>query len=273
MSSNEFKDIWAEVIKNIPTHDVIHFRNMPELIYQINNFMLENIPIKKSGVAYSSDLANSFEEYSKSLSRSMLKDNKRMIRRLSEMGKLEFLVIDRREEFNKIIEILIAQKEQRYISSGARNIFNISSVRRFYKNIYNLKAKEFNIHLSALTLDDEILSTHLGIYYKDQFFYLMPTFNHDKKWQKFSLGRIHLEKLTNWAIMNRVTKFDFTIGAESYKNIWCDNEMIIFRYLKIKSLRGINFYIYSLLLEYIKSNTTLKKIALKLLAMRFKSKN
>ena len=243
MDSKEFKDIWIEVLKIIPRHDVIYFRNIPKLVNQSCNFLLGNILKQHSGFAYSSSLPESFEDYSLRLSKGMLKDNKRMVRRLSELGKLKFAVIETSEDFKRVLEVMIAQKEIRYKLSGAKNIFYDKSVRNFYSNLFTLFNKGFGVHLSALMLDDEILATHLGICHQDQFYYLMPTYNHADKWRKFSLGRIHLEKLVDWAISNGIKKFDFTIGGESYKNIWCDEEMAIYRHLKIRSFRGIIFYL------------------------------
>lgn len=273
MSPGEFKDIWSEVLTVTPCHDVVYFRNMPKLINQSDNFLLDNISIQLTQSSYSTTLPDSFEEYSLRLSKSMLKDNKRMARRLSELGKLKFAVLETPEDFNKVLEVMISQKESRYLSSGARNIFAEKSVRAFYSNIFNLLSKGFGVHLSALTLDDEILATHLGIRHRDQFYYLMPTFNHDDKWRKFSLGRIHLEKLVDWAINNGINKFDFTIGGESYKSIWCEEQMAIYTHLKLRSCRGTIYYLYLLVLELIKSNPLLKKSALKILSWRLKIQN
>ncbi len=272
IGSDEFSDIWGGVLRVIPAHDAVFFRNMPKVINKAHNFLLENIKTKESGMSYSTTLPESFDDYSLRLSKGMLKDNKRMIRRLSEIGELNFKLIDTPEDFKKIIEVMISQKETRYTLSGARNIFHSESVKNFYKNIFILLSRGFNVHLSVLMLDDEVLATHLGIHDRDQFYYLMPTFNHDNKWRKFSLGRIHLEKLINWAIDNGVKKFDFTIGSESYKSTWCDTEMAIYDHLKINSLRGVIYYFYFLVLEFVKSKQFLKNLAVKILLMRHKIK-
>lgn len=273
IDSNEFNVIWTAVLRFIPTHDVVFFRNMPENINKTYNFLLENIKAKESGMSYSTTLPESFDDYSLRLSKSMLKDNRRMIRRLSEMGDLVFKVIYTPEEFKKTIQILISQKETRYNLSGGKNIFHNEHIKSFYTHIFTLLNRGFNTHLSVLMLDDEILATHLGIHDRDQFFYLMPTFNHDDKWKKFSLGRIHLERLINWAIDNRIKKFDFTIGGESYKSNWCDSEMAIYNYFKLRSPRGIVYYLYFLVLEFVKSKPPLKKLAVEILSFSHRIKN
>lgn len=271
MNSNEFTDIWTEVLKSVPPHDIIHFRNLSKLILQSENFLLKRISAKEIGKSYSATLPATFEAYTQSLSRGMIKDNRRMERRLREKGNLKFVILKNENEFNEVLKTMIFQKEARYAISGARNIFFNQSVKNFYSEIHILFNRGFKVHLSALILDDEVLATHLGIHYKDQLYYLMPTFNHDVKWKKFSLGRIHLEKLLQWSIENGVKKFDFTIGGESYKKIWCDDEMSIFRYFKLKSIRGILYYINFHLIELIKSKSSLRKLCLKILSLIYSS--
>ena len=166
-------------------------------------------------------------------------------------------------EFKEIVDELIFQKEQRYNQTGARNIFLNNSVKEFYQKMYLLIKRGINVHLSALSLDGEILAAHLGIHYNDQFYYLMPSFNDHKKWKKFSLGRLHLEELIHWAIENKVNKYDFTIGAESYKKIWCNNEMSIYNHIKLISCRGLSAYIYFHIYNFIRTKKTLKLFVLK----------
>ena len=91
----------------------------------------------------------------------------------------------------------------------------------------------------------------------------MPTFNQDPKWNKFSLGRLHLEELIRWSIENRVSTFDFTIGSEDYKNIWCDSDMAIYKHIRINSWRGIIYYARELIFEFIKANPYLKTKVIK----------
>lgn len=263
MSSNEFGDIWTDLSKEIPRHDIVHFRNLTKFVDKGENYLLNYITSKVTGKSFSALLPGSFADYSKSLSKSMLKDNRRMIRRLKEKGNLEFQISRNENEFKEIVDKLIFQKEQRYKQTGARNIFLDNSVRKFYQKMYLLIKRGINIHLSTLSLDGEILATHLGIHYKDQFYYLMPTFNDHQKWEKFSLGRLHLEQLIHWAIENKIKRFDFTIGAESYKKIWCNDEMSIYSHLKLKSLRGLVGFTYFNLFEFIRSRKVLKRIVLK----------
>lgn len=270
MDAEEFSKIWIRILKEIPDHDVVFFRNMPRYIHKNYNFLLKNLNAKKVGSSFSAKLHNSVDVHFSTLSKRMLKDNKRMIKKLSKMGELRFRVLENYTDFNTTLQIAICQKSKRYDSTDSNNILNKKSVKRFIENIYSLKKSGINIHFSILELDEVILATHIGILYQDVFYYLLPTFNQDIKWRKYSLGRIHLEKLTEWAIIHKVNNFDFTIGAESYKKIWCNNEMDIYRHLRIRSFRGTLYFIMDLLIEFVKANTYLKRFTIRLINFHHK---
>ena len=263
LEANSFSHIWDNVLKLLPPHDIVYFRNIPKLINNGKNHLLKNINVKLSGSSHSAKLPDTVEDYFSTLSQRMLKDNRRMRKKLSEMGDLKFVRLNKPNEFSETLETLIEQKISRYMSSNVRNIFSDNIIKNFYLNIHELLHRGFGIHLSALMLDDEILATHLGIWHLDRFYYLMPTFNQDPKWNKFSLGRLHLEELIRWSIENRISTFDFTIGSENYKNIWCDSDMAIYKYLKVKSWRGIIYYACELIFEFIKANPYLKTKVIK----------
>ena len=54
-------------------------------------------------MSYSATLPELFDDYALRLSKSLLKDNRRMTRRLSERGELTFKVINEPETFKKTI--------------------------------------------------------------------------------------------------------------------------------------------------------------------------
>ena len=53
----------------------------------------------------------------------------------------------------------------------------------------------------------------------DVYYYMTPTFD-PTKYEKYSVGNIHLSKLIKQKIENGYTKFDFLKGMEKYKLDW-----------------------------------------------------
>ena len=58
------------------------------------------------------------------------------------------------------------------------------------------------------------------------------------EWDKFSPGRLLLEYLIKWSIENRLKIFDFTIGEDQYKKVWCDTETMIYETLEATTTKG-----------------------------------
>ena len=61
----------------------------------------------------------------------MLKDNRRMRKKLAEMGDLKFVRLQQPDEFSETLEILIEQKISRYMRSNGRNIFSDNTIKAF----------------------------------------------------------------------------------------------------------------------------------------------
>ena len=66
-----------------------------------------------------------------------------------------------------------------------------------YFGLINLKSISFDIHCSSLIFDTKTIATHIGIYDKNGFYYLMPA-HKGGTWKKYSTGRLHLIELLKW---------------------------------------------------------------------------
>ena len=238
LTADEFFGVWKAVLELLPVHDVRDLTRIPEKLSNCNNFLLFDVDDKKiDGIAYSANLFPSWADFERHLSRKLLKDNARMIRRLSEIGDVEIHESKSDEQYQNIIEAAISQKTKRYLETGVRNILSSSSVRKFYTGLYAAIAAEPKIHLTALKVGDRILATHLGIYDRGRYYYIFPTFDSGAL-SKYSPGRLLLEYLVKSAIQKGLNVFDFTVGGEAYKQQWCDSEMRLYRILEANTLQG-----------------------------------
>ena len=132
---------------------------------------------------------------------------------------------------------MIDQKEARYIQTNVWNMFGLNYYKRFY---YDLIKSEFNflkIHISAIKVGNNFLSTHFGFINDKKFYYLMPSFD-NKKFKNFSGGNILLENLINYTQSKNMDVFDFTIGDELYKKKWTNEQHDLFDVILTNSLIG-----------------------------------
>lgn len=263
----KFMVIWNRVLKSIPKFDAYNFLHIPDSLGDCVNPLISLTSSFFEGYAYQARLPDSWDEYRKILPPKLRADNSRSIRRLSEMGRLEFKVAKSDAENKIFINAMFEQKERRFLETGAINILSNKYVRSFYFNAGAAMRKDPRIHLSALVLDGEILATHLGVIYKGRFYYLFPTYV-GGSFAKFSTGRILLEFILEWAITNGIKTFDFTIGAEAYKEIWSNSQIKLYRIVEPVTLAGYVFTWIQKRIFWIKNTPALRRFILKILRIK-----
>ena len=253
-NNNNIKDLWNKIESCLINHDFISFQKMKNDSIRF---------IKKIGYKYS------FKENNKSfqllfdfdnpdpfhfLKKKIKADTKRQVKRLDKLGKLVFYTATTKKEKIIIIDKMIEQKKRRYNETGVWNMFSNISYVNFYKKLSELDSNYFNIHCSALSINNKILATHVGMYNKNEYLYLMPTYE-GGKYKKYSLGRVLLMDLLKLSYKKKIKIFDFTIGGEQYKKDWCNLEMSLFESVKFKNTKGAIYFSYLRIKDKAKKTT------------------
>lgn len=262
-----YNDIWNMVLNELPAYDILNLQRIPHKVVERDNLFLKVACVNKTGSTYSLKLPKSSDNLSSVVSKRLLKDNARMVRRLSELGQLKYSISSNRDEYNAIIEITLQQKTDRYLLTGVRNLLDNENIYSFYKGLYDGLSKSLNVHLSSLTLNGEVLATHLGIVYGKRFYYLMPTFSQGD-YEKFSPGRLLLDFLVKNSIEEKLEVYDFTIGSELYKKKWCDNEMNIYSHQSYTSSKGFLFLFVLKIILFLKNNPTTRSLLMRIMRLR-----
>lgn len=178
----------------------------------------------RSDVAPYVPLQNSFDSYLDSLKRFRKKqksDTLRQIKRLSELGELEFREVrGEQAEVQALLEAFFAQKRWRFQISGVHGVLFHPGYEEFYRD----QAKNNGaVHLSMLTLNGEIIATHVGYLYHNSLYFVMPSYDH--RFGKYSPGRVLTYYLIRDCFERGVECFDFCIGSEEYKYEWTDQSV------------------------------------------------
>lgn len=231
------KDYWNIIFPNLQTFDLMKLTNLKNL--DSYSFLLpnKNSDTINCEISNFTKLSDTWEKHQLKLRKKFIQDTTRQKNRLKKLGNLNFSIIDLNDkEYFKFLDVLINQKEKRYLSTGAYNNFKSTDVENFYKNMVNPLGNKSFIHFSVLKLNSEIIATHWGLFDDKTFFYLMPSFS--DRWNKYSPGKIQLEYLIKWCIDKKFSFFDFTIGSETYKKEWCDQELKLYEFRFPKNYRG-----------------------------------
>ena len=191
-------------------------------------------------------------------------DTRRQTKRLSEIGNLKFSIVDIDNDYEKklFFKSLFSFKSASYRSMGVNDMFSKTHYKNFYQNIQLRSNNHLYLHMSILTLDNEIIALHWGIVQKNLFYFMLPTYS--KKWSKYSPGKVFLKKLIEWSIKNKIKIFDFTVGAEDYKFNWTNSKSCIVKLSYSRSLRGKLMLLLIGFKEKIKLNKYFSNIVRKL---------
>jgi len=238
----DFESIWLEILNALPPFDVLHLtKQIPRIGNQDNPFT--NLGRSKFITnSYQAILNGDWEEYQdKHISKKVLNDSKRQRKRLSKLGKLEFIISKNEENRKKFTKEMFLQKRRRYQEMDVLDVLEIPEHQNLYKNMPTDLGFTGQIHCSVLVLNNKVIASHWGILSKNTFYYLMPSYA-GGEWSKYSAGKLLLEDLMAWCCENNISTFDFTLGDEPYKEIWTNKSFPLSEVMKSYTFRGY-FYL------------------------------
>ncbi|MBF0208634.1 MAG: GNAT family N-acetyltransferase [Oligoflexia bacterium] len=251
----DYRKLVKRLHQSFPFFDYVDLLSQPEDIHEVpNGFALIGNCNKQCFARYLK-IDNDWKSYyEKEIDSKIRRDTVRQKERLQKIDELKFVIVDnytKESDIEKVYSAFVMQKERRYQETNFYNLFADEGYRKFYRRLLSSElidgslnvgddAKKFNVHLSALYLGREIIATHFGLYDEKRYYYLMPTYK-SKEIAKYSPGRILMLYLMEWAFDRGVKIFDFTIGAEQYKDTWCNGYMNFYRHEEPITYKG-NLY-------------------------------
>ena len=254
INSKVFYLIWHAILRKINNYDLIYFSLQPKCIGSFKNpFVkyLKSYPYHAK--SYQVDISNGWNEYKLSVSKKLLNDSERQIKRLGKIGDVKFEVANNFNQINIFTKQMIKQKSYQYLITGVKNNFDNRKFEDFYFDLNNLTLDINQVHLSALKVNSEIIAVHWGLIDKKNstLFYLMPS-NDYEKWSKYSPGRILMIFLLKWCGQNSIDFFDMTSGNEKYKKYWANQITDVVNHLDAKTLKGFLLKIFLRTRHFIK---------------------
>jgi len=264
LSKDDFIDLWKKIKLKIPDFDLVYFIKQPKTVDKLNNPFVLFFNNYTDSKTYNIILPKKWNEYNQSiLKKKFRSQNIRSKKLLKKLGNLKFKILKDKSEKFEIIKKLLIQKNLKLKSLGAAELLENEDL-NFYTSFENDKLDTISTHISYLKLNEKIIAIHWGILYKKRFYYLLPSMG-EKNLNKYSPGRLLLSLLIRWSISKKVEIFDFTLGDESYKKSWTNNESQLFNYLYLNNFKGIFLYVLiksKLMVKSIDRYHNIKKIVL-----------
>ena len=158
-------------------------------------------------------VGDDFDTYRASLKRMELPRSWRVFNR---NPGARFRIVRNVEEAMVLLDIMDTQQNARMKQLGLKFVLDDDCHARFYRDIVKRGVSEGYAIVSALTCDEEVIATTLGIR-RGSDYVLLRISNAGKPWTKCSPGLLIIERTMSSLHKDGVRQFDLSIGNYRYK--------------------------------------------------------
>jgi CelD/BcsL family acetyltransferase involved in cellulose biosynthesis len=233
-----FKDLWARVLAALPAFDLIFFEKQPATIGDQDNPFLALGCTPYVEDAHYTRLEGTWEEYFRAKRSSKKRGKYRNQENgLRKLGELSFGIVSEPSEIRAALKELFEWKSQQYDETGVQNNLRWPGRKEFYEGVVLDPQLKNTVKLFALKIDDQVISGDICAPYKGRNTGIFH-FGYNRKLSKYSVGELLRMKITEWCFQNGLSIYDYSIGDDTYKKIWCENTLHLYSYAKPKTLKG-----------------------------------
>ncbi len=137
------------------------------------------------------------------------------------------------EEF---IERLFELKRRKYRQTNTADFLGVPGVADFYRQIASSQQLGKIGHLSALLIDDTVVSAHLGFVGRGRFYYIFPAY--DAAYARYRPGHLLLNYLVDQTTQQGFETFDLGVGDEAYKISWATERITLYDHQRAITTAG-----------------------------------
>lgn len=243
LTPERFRDVWQEIRARLQSdprtrHDLIELTKMPERVGdQANPLFALPVRLHPSN-AYVSDLLPTWTTfYDAKRSSATRRRDRSKLKRLGEIGTVQFVTPQDSGEIERSVDTLIDQKSRSFARMGVVNVFARPGWSEFFLAVATDPQTRGIVHVSRLDVGSRWAATNLGLVFRDTYYHVLASYD-DGETQRFGAGAAHLRELLRYAIERGLKHFDFTIGDERYKSEWSDRVLPLHDHVAAASARG-----------------------------------
>ena len=159
------------------------------------------------------EVGDDFEPYRTSIKRMQLP---RSLRVFSRHPGATFRIVTDAAEASKLLDTMDAQQQARMRCLGVEFNLNEGCRAKFYRDLVGRGIAEGYAVVSALTCDEAVVATVLGIRQKNNFIFLRIS-NAGRRWSHCSPSRLIIERTMDALHRDGVREFDLSIGNYAFK--------------------------------------------------------
>lgn len=187
---------------------------------------LEDAAIRTTGLVRSlhrpcpaMSLPETYEQLEKRWSKSHRGDVRRQIKRLNSVGRLELVMLNRRDQIEGMLPKLYAMHTANWRARSGYSELENGPMTTFVARLA-AELPETLISASELRIDGITISSHFGFQQNRTILWYKPTY--DVAWANYAPGKVHVALAAQAGITAGMEKIDFMQGTEPYKLLWSD---------------------------------------------------
>ncbi len=227
LDERSFAALWRNVRALLPSVDVVVLERQPSTVgAQPNPFAWLACRAHASSAHYTRLEGDLDTVLAARRSKRWLATQRRKERRLAEQGAVEFVLADEPARMPELLAAMRRQKSRSYRELGVSDLFARAGYASFVEELTRRHGGVRFAFLAALTVGGRVAATCWGLVHRQRFYYLLPTYERDEL-TRYSPGTVLLERLFQWCLDHDVEIFDFTIGDEGYKALWCEHTLAL----------------------------------------------
>jgi len=150
------------------------------------------------------------------------KDVRRQRKRLAERGPVSLWQPSSIEEAEPVLAEFFRVHDEKWLAQGFPGMFHDPALRRYFQSILRRLWRR-GACFSTLRCGSIDVSYNFGFFSGGWIQWYRPTYR--SEFGVYSPSKIHIAMLIEEACRMGWTGFDFLLGAEGYKTLWCNDEV------------------------------------------------
>lgn len=145
-------------------------------------------------------------------------------------GPTTFKRVETAEEFEHVLEAMIAHRRARFLQMGVPDVFSRKGVDSFLREAWERSQKYADspiLVIDYISCKDRILATYTGITHQKRYSCFINSIDPDVRLNRFSPGELLLAEVIRQRCAEGDFDLDLGIGVERYKQAWCEADTLI----------------------------------------------
>lgn len=240
LSDADLHVLIASIGKARPDIDLLSLERVIDIVQGRTNPLMTLPCLQSPNPALAVDLSGGFDALlERTNGKRKRKKNRSQSRKFEAAGGFRFVTATTRDEASRFLDAFFAMKQERFRKMGLTDVFAASDVRRFFHKLFGdaLAEKIPPFVLDGLEVAGQLRAVTGSSRCGDRLICEFGAIREDEL-SRLSPGDFLFFENIRRACEEGLAVYDFSVGDEPYKRLWCDVEITHYDVLVPMTMRG-----------------------------------